>query len=499
MAKRKSRRGTGTTGSHPQDPVLKDTCVYCKTEESLFSLACERHSICRECLPNNIEKFGSKRDEMYICPECTGATTGQPPHVLIFADNSNIWIEAMKHAGDKKGFRRLDHRVRIDYSRVRDIVSESAVVKEATLYGSVPPPVDTFWERVRRCDWTVKTYERSSITGEEKEVDTKLVADVTEVVCKTRPGLRGTIIILSGDRDMLPAAEKSLENGWKVQMYIWKNSAHLRTSLDEYAKKYPKCVSYKYLDDIEAQVTFLNRELSENPQDDIYNCSAVISIKEGKTVDEIIKDEKWWKELENFTKWPVEYRRVKDGDKNRHLLLVFQDMERHALEKFVEKQKLRYVEQCQLYSKSLQKSGYVEGEEGYKTKVPRLKPQKPRAAATSVSSTKPPSSAQPSKTTKSTIQSCCSGKNCDSGLMCRFTHTDDDRRYFERRGGIGNILRKTRQCRNYHNGGCKYLTIRCEFAHEEIDRWCVNCHESGHFSKDCTKSECQHPRHSQSS
>ena len=481
-------------------------CVNCK-REGVVPLACKQHHICVDCLKKNAKMFGYQ--EMYTCPECT-KPTAQPPHVWIFADNSNIWIMAMKRAAERKKFTRPapldhDHRVRIDYGGYLhpDKLAKNSVVKKATLYGSVPPPVDTFWERVKTYDWVVKTYERSYVTGKEKEVDTELVADVTEVVCKTPPYLRGTIIIISGDRDMRPAVKKSLENGFKVEMYIWKNAASLKGSLDKYKKEHPGRVSYQYLDDIEAQATYLNREFSEKQQDDMYNCSALISIGRGKTVEDIIKSEEWWNKLEMIAKWPVEYKRMKDGDKNKHLLLIFQGMERKDLKELVEKIStgLQNVEQCKLYSKSLQKTGYEEDEDGYKTKVPGIKPSKSGAAASNtISSSKPSLPDMPP--TNRFSEPCCSGRNCDRRHDCEYHHSKDDIRYFEklkdRKDKYNNTLRKTQPCRHYPHGPCRFSTINCDFAHEENDSWCMKCHKTGHFRNDCKNPPCQHTRHSES-
>ena len=454
---------------------------------------CKQHVICQECVPKNIDKFGYKNGALYICPECVGSTAPRMRNVWIFADNSNIWIEAMKHTAERKGFTLdHDHRVRIDYGgrlRPDNLAGKNRVVKEATLYGSVPPPVDTFWEKVRTYKWVVKTYERSSVTHKEKEVDTELVADVTEVVCKTPVHERGTIIIISGDRDMRPAVEKALENGFEVQMYIWKNATSLKGSLDEYKKEYSGCVSYTFLDDIEEQATFLNTELSENPQDDIYDCSAVISIKQGKTPKEIVDSKKDWNDLEKLTKWPVEYRLLKDGDKNRHLLLVFQGMEKPVLESLVEKlNSLPYVEHCRLFTKSLEKTGVIDDDDGFKKVVSGLKPKKPGSVPISSAKLPPPAR----KTAQSKVmQKCCSGKNCNKGKNCKFGHTGDDLRYFRRRsGGAGNTKRRTSWCNK--NGHCD---TDCDYAHAENDRWCTKCHKPGHFTSDCTNSKCQHPSH----
>ena len=501
-------------------------CVYCESEGNVFPLLCEvEHKLCQKCLPKNAKRFGL--DEMYTCPECTESTVPSP-HVWIFADNSNIWIEAMKHASKTNGFRcEQDHRVRIDIGRLTDVVAEGRKVKEAILYGSEPPKVDTVWNKINQHEhWLVKKYERSRVTGKEKEVDAELVTDVTEVACNTPPHLRGTIIIISGDRDICPAVQKTLtRNGsnycWKVEIHVWKHAHTLLVRLEEFKKKYPGRVFWDLLDNHMEKVTFLNRQLSPKRQSNINNCSAVISITHGQDImKQIIKNEEWWKKLENAAQWPVEYKQPEEN-KERYLLLVFRGMVEGDVKTLVdnlnnpptEKFSLSHIERCELYSRFKQRtqSGrgrFVTDEDGWTTvikrNIPKLsaatsstKPATTSATPVQVTSVQPITPSAKPENPKPSTEPCCSGKNCGWGLKCKFYHTDDERKYFEsRRGGIGNINRKTKQCPDYPR--CKPARW-CNFAHEEEDRWCRKCHKSGHFIQDCQNQGCSHLSHSQSS
>ena len=91
------------------------------------------------------------------------------------------------------------------------------------LYGSEPPPIDTVWKKIEeKAGWTVKSKHRDMITGKEKQIDTNLVADVIATAIHTPVEERTTIVLVTGDANVLPALEKVLEEKqWSVEVYIW--------------------------------------------------------------------------------------------------------------------------------------------------------------------------------------------------------------------------------------------------------------------------------------
>lgn len=467
-------------------------CVLCESKGSTMKLdkCVEQHRLCRNCLEGNAKRF---KGAIYTCPVCFRPKVESSP-IWIFADNSNIWIGAMKHAAVANKFRcEQDHRVRIDYHELPQIVSQGREVRKATLYGSVPPPVDTFWERVKRYDWDVKTKVRSVVTGKEKEVDAQIVADVTEVVCSSSQP-QGTIIIISGDRDMQPAVEKTLEHGWRIEMYIWKNATSLRNHLDSYNKKYPDMVSCKFIDDLEERVTFLNRERSATALDEVENYSAVITLKEGHDPKSIAQNEKWWNRLEKISKWPVEYWILpeEEREKFKRLLLVFQGMEKDSLNKLIgdidDQKFLPCVSECDPCSS---KTKRYKKSDGFTKIVRGIKLSNSSAPKTSATLPTSPLTSSPKREDTKLSRLCCSAKNCENGLRCSYLHTVDEKEYFTTKGTRPN--RKTKQCKFHPD--CKKEEM-CEYAHEESERWCTNCHDYGHFMKDCKLQPCSHLRHS---
>jgi len=60
-----------------------------------------------------------------------------------------------------------------------------------------------------------------NFNNKEKEVDGALIVDVTETACMENGG---TIVILTGDRDPLPAIRKELERGCIVEVWSFEHS-----------------------------------------------------------------------------------------------------------------------------------------------------------------------------------------------------------------------------------------------------------------------------------
>ena len=252
------------------------------------------------------------------------------PGIWIFVDDSNLWIEAKKLQSKRKRFKTgEDHRVRIDMGKVADIVANGRPVKQGTLYGSEPPPIDSVWKKIRSAGFVVKTKERSKMTGKEKQLSTQLVADVTETAIKTPCDDRTTIALVTGDADVIPAIEMVLdEKGWNVEVYMWKHSVSKR--LLKFAEKCKRQIKIRYLDHHLDEVVFTNMKFRLNPtiQSMVKQSGIVLTMKDNAFPKQI-PTKSWLHQVEELARWPCQYYKFETFHHTEsdcwYLVLVFKN------------------------------------------------------------------------------------------------------------------------------------------------------------------------------
>ena len=206
--------------------VAVKKCIDCQkaaTEETgAIRLKCKKHFICDNCCDNRevSPEFTRKIRECQKChPEVFHA---QPPKVWIYVDDSNLWISGKKaYAEAHKLLTSGDPRARFDIGYLNEVIAEGREVSSRTLYGSRPPPVDTVWAKIEEQGWKVDIKQKRYHTGKEKQVDVQLVADVVSLVNWEKTG---TVIIVSGDSDYIPAINEALAQGWKVEVWSWEKA-----------------------------------------------------------------------------------------------------------------------------------------------------------------------------------------------------------------------------------------------------------------------------------
>ena len=186
-------------------------CMDChdqKGDEDI-RLMCKKHFICHKC-------WGKREDSLEFkgmrlkCQKCHPEVfQTQPPKVWIYVDDSNLWIEGKKaYAKAHKLLTSEDPRARFDFGQLYEVVAEGREVGGGTIYGSEPPPVDTVWAKMEEHRWKVNTKEKNPYTRKEKQVDVQLGADVVDLLGQMK---NGTVIIVSGDSDYIPAIDKALD------------------------------------------------------------------------------------------------------------------------------------------------------------------------------------------------------------------------------------------------------------------------------------------------
>ncbi|KAK4154002.1 hypothetical protein C8A00DRAFT_33256 [Chaetomidium leptoderma] len=118
---------------------------------------------------------------------------------------------------------------RFDVGRLREILLGHSGLKadektfdvKVNLYGSTPPPVDTVWKAIESHDVNVNTFERSSWTRREKQVDAELIADSIEQASEAYHQQVPTVfIIVSGDRDVRTAVVR-ITKKYRCQVHLW--------------------------------------------------------------------------------------------------------------------------------------------------------------------------------------------------------------------------------------------------------------------------------------
>lgn len=193
--------------------------------------------------------------------------------VWMFVDNSNIWIEC-KRAEAKLKFKKNplfdeDPRLRLDMGRLAEQVRGGRPIIDAQLYGSEPPEIDTIWQLATKRGWEVNRFKRNLISGKEKQLDTSIVADITELVCHSQvrklkfAKYKNVIVLVAGDSDFIPAIRKVIaQSGW-WRIEVWGLAHSMSNAIKQLSKEYPEILEIHYMDkeEIKKQFTFTHYKL----------------------------------------------------------------------------------------------------------------------------------------------------------------------------------------------------------------------------------------------
>lgn len=494
-------------------------------------LECGKHVICNAtCSPQRFSfaSIEQTKREILWCKKCKEVSPSQG--IFIFVDDSNIWIEAKKLQGKQKGYKTSeDHRVRIDVGALTDVIACGRPVKKGKLYGSEPPPVDTVWKKIKERGWEVEKDKRHLITGKEKKVDTRLVAEVTALAVRTPPEERTTIVLVTGDADVIPAIEEVMrESHWKVEVYMWKQA--MSHELPRYAANHPGLVEIKHLDDYLSQVSFTNMKFDiKNPRiKHLAHTYGVVFTMEDDSFKRRVPTKSWINQLESIAQWPCQFywfteenhKSVRGKDSN-DLVVVFK---RDGKSEFNLPQFLSNI-QCDAHDNA----------EGEKYKLPHTLKVQPFQQFWNLNF--PPEKSKDIEmfdaaleqvgiltneevlegSDNETVFECdmpddwttyrrkprghhrlrqrysdpCPFKfNCKFGTRCQNQHSDKEKCYFKGRTEARGVpVRKVNPCKYFDDRTlrCTKSKTDCDFAHGADDAWCLNCISSGHFTQDCSK------------
>jgi uncharacterized LabA/DUF88 family protein len=143
----------------------------------------------------------------------------------------------------------------VNIGKLIDLAKKDRKLISAKLYGSEPPALSAVWSSFRRNDIEVSHSKRSTFDGREKKTDTEFVAEAVEDIIENKDQATGnsSVILFTGDKDMLPVVRVALRHGWKVEIWSYKNA--LSVELDNEKDKSEK-VEVHLIDDYFNQISF---------------------------------------------------------------------------------------------------------------------------------------------------------------------------------------------------------------------------------------------------
>ena len=449
------------------------------------------------------------------CPSCPHFVELVKPclfgeHVFLYVDDSNMWIEAKKLAAKQLNLKCVeDPRLRLDIGKVADVVANKREVAWGVLYGSEPPPIDTVWEKIRERGWKVITSKRSGYTNKEKQVDHKMVTDITALV-SDRGVAKGKIVIVSGDADVIPAIEEGQAKNWSFEIWMWDSG--ISNALKDLAKKNPELLTIFPLDSHLQHISFTNFKFDAKQliKSRMNSQSAVI-----KDFN-FTPDEGWQKRLSETLGWPFRFcfigtEKLGSPSDFRDILLILSKVKSkddkdftYHFEKIFQRLKeeypgkvVNYPAYCKEYralkegicltnrygaledfDEELSLSSSLESDESEaETRNQQELDQSEWATEYEEDDTKGfhEVKGQTQRRSQQYSERCKYRSKCKKGLKCKYGHTDDEKKYFKN---------SSKHLRCTFGKGCKYGP-RCKFANSDKEGFCRECHQWGHLQDTC--------------
>jgi hypothetical protein len=179
------------------------------------------------------------------------------PKVMLFVDNSNVFISAKAEALRREG-RAAKDQVRIRFDNLVELALASRPLGRAFVVGSVPPEQRAVWEQLERLTGVKpELYERGAFSGGEQGLDQCLQVHMLRAISDyPEPQIA---VLMTGDgagyddgvgfhADM----ERMHSAGWGIEVVSW--DGHCRRALREWATANGAFIK---LDDYYDSVTFL--------------------------------------------------------------------------------------------------------------------------------------------------------------------------------------------------------------------------------------------------
>ena len=183
--------------------------------------------------------------------------------VFIYWDNSNIFHSAQEVAEQRNGDSDAYHRLRIHFSNMYRLASANRTVVRAIAAGSIPPDMESLWNRLEGQGVDVDKFTRGETDRSEQEVPDTRLQNAMFHDAIAHKGEPGVITLLTGDGrgydkgvGFFKTIEDihSLELGWGIELLSWNHTCHER--MKNWVQENGEFIS---LDDYYESVTYLKR------------------------------------------------------------------------------------------------------------------------------------------------------------------------------------------------------------------------------------------------
>ncbi|RUP43654.1 hypothetical protein BC936DRAFT_136899 [Jimgerdemannia flammicorona] len=426
-------------------------------------------------------------------------------NVILYIDNSNIFINAGQHAAHILKFRPgvpTDTRCRIDLSRMVAVACRGRKALRSKLYGSEPPLLSTVWDAIRDKDIDVSHFKRSSWNSREKEIDTTLTADAVDDLgeLKEKAGPNRVMILFSGDKDMLPILHKAQKHGWRVEIWSFRSAL-----ANEMKNAYPDdMVSIHYIDDCFEYVRFTESRWDVKRSGVPADRTMILRFDTSKfeknnpdwILNKVVEFTSQLFRLPTMACWHDLDHTSPAAKTLLHLALICVPPERRETnarplydfatlykhkdmihDKFLSMGCI-LVQTFQQYSEGIEINGFEPLKDSEKI------PQEPFATSGVGWTVVAPEKRRPAQWYTSM---CKHGYRCMLGKACHFGHTPEQRAYFKLvPDGSKRRFYKIKLC--LHANAChhKARPYLCSYAHGLVEASCLNCDIVGeHWTDEC--------------
>ena len=200
------------------------------------------------------------------------------PGVLLFIDNSNIFISGKTVAEQKEGSS-ARQTYRLEFEHLLELALAGRKLVKAYIVGSIPPEEKAVWERLEAVTGVApELFERGAGSGKEQGLDQCLQVNMLRAISDHKePQI---CVLLTGDGSGYDDGagfhadlERMYEAGWGIEVLSWKNSC--KRALRIWAEKIGNFIA---LDDYYSSITFLKSDRRSSKVD--ISQRAVSSVRE---------------------------------------------------------------------------------------------------------------------------------------------------------------------------------------------------------------------------